>query len=585
MKIFNFLGIFYTLKLINTLRLVKLRDKENFILRLNGKNELELYDYFSPKKRAGMIKNEALRDEIFRIVEESPIYIKHRMFFFYFHNDLYDIVMKSGDVLAVGKKSDVQYDNIRSHEVIKFSHIEDSSNNNSGYDENKMKYKIRKRHDDEKSHEILAFTHTKTETSASTTSNLPKLTFNLPSPKKSTPGPGNSKFASMFKRKKKKNRIGEEEQVETTHVQSNPAINTNNYSDYSMSPNTISSNSVSNTIQDNSMVNSMGAGVRNTMQHKISNNIQTNIDNNLQNNNMDNNMEYVTDNYSVHQTPNMASSQLSYAETNSVQHPVQNASYLETNSIQHPVNNAVSYSELNSIQQPINNNFPVHHRSVEQTVTQNSILRSPYHTFHIESDSSVDHEVEPLILHSYVSGIITKPFFNITNLKEEDETTNKLCLTFVKPSFIFAPCISGLKTQHFILEDLHETLTQIKKMRKREKIDDSDDEESLIEKDFIEENSDNKTVTLKSMDENTGKQQSLIVKNKKHVLDVPKMPIVEKTTLVLPNQNNNQNKKEIIETKNPSFTVQKNENKKDDNFIEQLKSTFNENEIRNLINI
>lgn len=500
MKILLFLHIFYCL------RLLKLRGKENFIVRMNGKNELELYDYFSPKRRAAMIKNESLKDEVLRVIKESTVVIKQRVLFYLIHEDLYDVIMKHGDVTAIGYKSNKKYDKIiPNHEVLGFTRVKRRINRPIAL--------LNKR-----DHSILAFSHEES------TSPFPQLSFKTPgssssSTKKKDPvSPTAPKYKNMFKKSNKK--------------EASPAP--------SVAP-------------DDDSLNSAGLLPRRPLLR-----------------------------------PPPAQ--------------IAPAADILTKTTETPFYGGGEKVEETTVQSnPFDPNGPV---SVKKTVKTNAVPRhSTAGAFHIESDSSMEQEEQLLITHSYVTESGTRPFFNLSNTEGE---ANRLCLTFVRPSFIYAPCVDGMRNQHFTIVNEKEIIRDIKKMRKRSSFEDSEDESELLEKDFADEQSDNKSVTIKTVDENTGKESKVSVQSKKHVVDGPKIPETTKTTIISqppPPPEKTIKKETVTETKKPAaqeqpkVTVTKktsapapNLDSKDvagapDNFIEQLKNTFDEGEIKKLINI
>ncbi|KRH94783.1 hypothetical protein M153_14900010945 [Pseudoloma neurophilia] len=511
---------FLFLNLLNVvfcLRLLKLRGKENFIIRMNGKNELELYDYFSPHRRAGMIKNKSLKEEVERVVKESPVIIKQRILYFLIHEDLYDVTMKQGDVQAVGSKSNKKYDKIvPSHNIVGFTHRNNdisridtlnSSKWQSDHETNFFKKNNTTKRDDHRStflnsmnekHEVLAFAH-------DATSDMPKMNFKLPTQKKAKEPDrtySSAKYTNMFKKKVPK----DGDSLKSSELLPRKVEEIARPFDILKKPPPLPAPNYGEEVEETTI--STGSPITGT-----------------------------------------------------------------TTSVQKVVKQKHKSSKVNQ------------------------------GAFHIESDSSMEQEETPQIMHSYVTESGTRPFFNLSNT---EEMNNRICLTFIRPSFVFAPCVDGMRNQHFFIMNLKEILKDLKRMKKRENMDDSEDESELLEKDFIDEQSDNKSVTIKTVDENTGKESEVIVKNKKHILDGPKMPPAEKTTIIQPMAQPQQKtikKETVTETKqpnvpnNPKVTVTKKTTQpssnlgstdvadKPDDFIEQLKNTFDEGEIKKLINI
>ncbi|ELQ76175.1 hypothetical protein THOM_0848 [Trachipleistophora hominis] len=179
---------------------------------------------------------------------------------------------------------------------------------------------------------------------------------------------------------------------------------------------------------------------------------------------------------------------------------------------------------------PFNHHFPdTPEPSNLQTHHTKSHRNSHTVSFHIESDSSMETE-ETNQIHQACIYEVSENHFQLKN--------DNLCITYFKEQFIFAPCTKS-KSQHF-------TLVDAKKLIENEE---SESEEQLLlkrRKVGVENDRPKEVVS----------ERSVAPINFKIAKDEPK-------------------EKKVVVTKT----------KDSDNFIEQLKSTFDEKAIKEIINM
>lgn len=512
--------IFIYIILIKSRRVLKLRNKEHYIIRMNGRNEIELYDYFSPQKRIAMHNNETIKNETIDIIRESTVVVKQRILFFLYHTELYDIAMKKNDIAAIAVKSDKKYEKfVEIHEVLGFSHAQNQRQKSE-------------------SHEIMAFQHEeKTEVVTSkSAANLPKMNFSVSTPpvksRKTIVNSSTPRYASMFKRSEKR-----------------------------------AGSNLFGLRTDSAAVQTPLGGA--TAQSTV-----------VSNPNSEAVSSHVVTDHGTEIHKNTSAAVNDFGDT-----AVQKEEVVKEETPIGPKITAVK-TEGNDY-----NIVPKVRKHIDRT------------SFHIESDSSMEVEEKTLISHSFVAESVTHPFFRLTNLShiEADPIANPfasaLCLTFVNNSFVYAPCIKRMKFQDFVVVEIGEILRDIRLMRRvsllRSDYIDMDDDGNILS-DFLTDNGESvETITVEKPGNNKKKVSSVTVQDKLGnvsktttlsdrpsftAIIEPKKKVVESTKVehVEPD-------KKIVER----TTVDLHDNiiPNSDNFIEQLKNTFDEDDIRRAIDI